>query len=88
MKRWPFRRKPKVERIDPVSFLRRSEAVTVRMSEVMERANEAEEREDLEALRACSAEAQLLVQNIRDIRLEQLEAEENGYVKLAEEMVE
>jgi hypothetical protein len=65
--------------IDPMSFVRRAEAVGVRMSEVHDRCNRAVDRGDLEAAEAARVEAELLVANLREIRLEQLEAENNGY---------
>jgi len=74
--KWPWQ---KQERIDPLSFLLRAQAVQLRMEGVEERARRAAAEGNLEAVEAASREHELLLDNVREIRLEQLEAQANDY---------
>jgi hypothetical protein len=67
------------EEIDPLDFLRRAEAIQLRMSEVRSRCDRAAIDGDVDTMNACVREADLLLDNLRQLRLEQIAAEGNGY---------
>lgn len=78
--RW-FKRRQKYEKIDPMSFWPRAEAVRLQVERVHARCERAAEDLDLDAMRAARAETDLLLDNLREIRLEQIEAASQGYRK-------
>lgn len=73
------RRKPRYEEIDPMSFLRRAQAIQTRLGSVMTQARRAARDRDIEGLDAAALEGEFLLEQMRNLRLEQLAAEELGY---------
>jgi hypothetical protein len=67
------------EEVDPFEFTRRAEAIRLRMSEVRSRAERAKEQNDPATARACVTESELLLDSMRQLRLEQIEVQENGW---------
>lgn len=65
--------------VDPMSFLRRAQAVETQMVKVRNRAEAARRAGDVEGLEAALAEADLLVASVADIRLEQIACQERGW---------
>lgn len=74
-----WRRKPRYEEIDPMSFLRRAQAIQTRLGSTMARAERYARGSDIEGLEAAEEEAEFLGEQMRNLRLEQLVAEELGY---------
>lgn len=65
--------------IDPMSFNTRAQLVLLQLDRVRDRARVARDAGDIETATACGREATLLLESIRDIRAEQLEAHLRGY---------
>lgn len=84
--RWRRRQLEKGEEVDPWEFTRRAEAIQIRMSEVQSRCERAAQRGDIETMDACTAEADVLLDNIRQLRLEQIEVQENGWRRPVREL--
>jgi hypothetical protein len=70
------------EDVDPMSFARRAEAAHMRHREIIEESKKAEG--DPEKFAALEAESELILKNVRDIRLEQMECQEHGWRRLRE----
>lgn len=64
------------EDVDPMSFVRRAEAMAIRHKAIIE---EVKSCTDGEKLSALEAESQLILDNTRELRLEQMECQENGW---------
>lgn len=69
------RREPAPPTRDPMEFLTRARLVQLQMDRVRDRAERAAERGDLDGCRAARAEGELLLENLRTIREEQLAEE-------------
>jgi hypothetical protein len=57
---------------NPLDFVVRAQAIKVRMDGLVDQARRAAERGDVEGTEAAKAEAELLLDNLREVRLEQL----------------
>lgn len=77
------KRRSKWEEVDPMSFARRAEIAHLRHKEVIEESQKA--IGDPEKFAALEAESELILKNVRDIRIEQMECQENGWRRLRED---
>lgn len=73
--------RPKDDRedVDPFEFTRRAEGIQIRFDRCRDRAEKAAADGDMEALEAASAESELLLDNMRELRLEQLTVKQRGW---------
>lgn len=79
MRLFGWLRREKFEKIDPMEFVFRAEAIQTRLAQVLTRAKRYERSHDIEGLEAARDEAELLLDNMRELRLEQLAAVTDGY---------
>jgi hypothetical protein len=78
-----IRRRSGWEDVDPFEFMRRSEAMAIRHNQITEEAKTASG----EKLDALEAESVLILNNIRELRLEQMECQENGWRRQRDEAI-